>query len=199
MPWSWRRIAASWSASWLAASAAAALTGAPEPVLPRVCDTGADAATYYPIVFTGVVESVAQQRDATRRAGLPSWVPAWVPFTSVEGPVAQTVVRFQVSARYRGDVHSHESVHWLAGGRPHAGSRYTVFATVDRDHLATDPCAPTTQVRFDAARYGLVAQPPMPDPDPFAGWQAGAAAVATALVLSAAAALLLRRRRRQPG
>lgn len=199
MPWSWRRTAACWSASWLAASAVAALAGAPEPALARVCDTGTDAGTYYPVVFTGAVEGVFQQHDAIRRRGLPVSVPGWAPFTTVESPVAATVVRFQVSDRYRGDVHKHESVHWLAGGRPHPGSRFTVFATLDRDHLTTDPCAPNTQVRFDGTRYGLVAQPPFPDADPFAGWQAGAAAVATALVLSAAAALLLRRRRRQTG
>jgi hypothetical protein len=197
MPWSWRRTAACWSASWLAASTAAALALAPEPSLARVCDPEADATVYYPVVFTGVVESVSEHGDNARRPGLPTWVPEWLPFTTEQTAATGPLVAFQVTARYRGAVHRHESVRWLAGGRPHAGSRYTVFATPSGDRLSTDPCAPNTQVRFDATRNGLVAQPPLADLDPFAGWQAGAAAVVLALVLSALAALLLGRRRRQ--
>jgi hypothetical protein len=205
MTWSWRLIAASWSASWLAASLAVApaVARAQAPAQgssARVCDPESDAATYYPVVFGGSVESITDQRDSTRRPGVPAWVPSWVPFASEAGTVAVPHVRFQVSVRYRGEVHGHESVRWLAGRPPQPGARYTVFATVDRDSLATYPCAPNRQGSFDAARYELEAKPPLPDPDPSAGWQLGGVAVAAVLVLSAAAAaLVLGRRRRQPG
>jgi hypothetical protein len=201
MPWSWRRTAAWWSASWLTASVAAALALAPadKSTLARLCDPRGDGGTYYPVVFTGTIESVAEQHETHRRPGLPALLPSRVPFSTEEGPATVKVVRFQASVRYRGDVHRHESVHWLAGGRPRAGARYTVFASVARDHLETDPCAPNTQVRFDAQRYDLVAQPPLADPEPFAGWQLGAASVAVLLGLAGLTAGLLRRRRRQPG
>jgi len=202
MTWSWRLIAASWSASWLAASLAVAPTPAlarapAEGSMARVCDPESDAATYYPVVFGGTVESVGDQPDSSRRPGVPAWVPSWVPFAYEAGTLAVPLVRFQVSVRYRGEVHRHESVRWLAGRPPQAGARYTVFATVDRDHLASYPCAPNRQGSFDAARYELEPKPPLPDPDPSAGWQLGALAVAAVVVLSAGAALLLGRRRRQ--
>jgi hypothetical protein len=198
MAWSWRRTVAFWSASWLAASTAAVLALAPSPALARVCDDPApDSPTLYPVVFTGVVESVAEQHDTTRRAGIPRWVPAWLPFASEQSPVSATVVRFEVMTRYRGDVHHHEAVQWLSSGRPHAGTRYTVFATPDAGgRLTTSPCAPNMQFLADPDRYGLVAQSPLPDVDPFAGWQAGAAAVLLALLAGAAVGLLLLRRRR---
>jgi hypothetical protein len=200
MPWSWRRTGAWWSASWLTASlVAAALALAPaDATLARLCDPGAEGAPYYPVIFTGTVESVSDQHETSRRPGLPPSLPSWVPFSTQEGAATVRVVRFQASVRYRGDVHRHEAVQWLAGGRPRAGARYTVFATVVRDHLETDPCAPNTQVHFDAQRYGLVAQPPFADPEPFAGWQLGAAAVAVLLGLAGLAAWLLGRRSRQP-
>jgi hypothetical protein len=203
MTWSWRLIAAYWSASWLAASLAMAPAVARAQVpaqggTARVCDPESDAATYYPVVFEGSVESITDQRDSSRRPGVPAWVPSWVPLASEPGTIAVPLVRFQVSVRYRGDVHRHEGVRWLAGRPPQPGARYTVFATVERDHLATHPCAPNRQGSFDAARYELQPKPPLPDPDPSAGWQLGALAVAAVLVLSAAAALVLGRRRRQP-
>jgi hypothetical protein len=203
MTWSWRLIAASWSASWLAANLAVApaVARAQAPAQgtsTRVCDPDSDAATYYPVVFGGAVESVSEQRESSRRPGVPAWVPPWVPFASEAGTIAVPLVRFQVRVRYRGDVHRHENVRWLAGRSPQPGARYTVFATVDRDRLATYPCAPNQQGSFDAARYELEPKPPLPDPDPWAGWQLGALAVAAAVVLSAGAALVLGRRRRQP-
>src|ERR1700736_1305822 len=129
MPWSWRRTAAWWSASWLTASVAAALALAPaeEAPLARLCDPGGDGGTYYPVVFTGTIESVSEQHETSRRLGLPASLPSWVPLATEEGPATVKVVRFQASVRYRGDAHRHESVHWRAGGRPRAGARYTVF------------------------------------------------------------------------
>jgi hypothetical protein len=210
MLWSSRLIAASWSGSWLAASSVAALalslpvleaaragSGTDLSTLTRVCDPRGETAPAYPVVFTGTVQSVSQQRTSERRAGLPSWLPDWLPFARVEGPLSLPLVRFETTVRYKGGVHRHETVQWLAGGRPRAGAHYTVFASVSAGQLETDPCAPNTQVRFDPERYGLVGQPPLSDPELFAGWQAGALIVAIVMAAAGIAILLLGRARRQ--
>lgn len=141
-----------------------------------------------------------QLQESERRTGLPTWVPLWLPFTRTRGTATVTLVRFETTVRYRGDVHRHETVVWSAPGRPRPGAQYTVFASEAGGRLETDACAPNSQTAFDPDRYGLVARPPRPDPSPLEGWQGGLALALATLVLTTAAGAataLLRRSRRE--
>ena len=166
------------------------------PTLARVCEPvqGAD----YPIVFTGQVQTVSQQRLSQRRAHLPAWLPAWLPFATEASGGTVTVVRFETSVRYKGEVHRHESVVWSARGRPRPSARYTVFATLVDNRLETDSCAPNSQAAFDPDRYGLIARSPLTDPNPLEGWQGGLAVAIGALALMAGAAAAIRLRSPTP-